>query len=529
MRTPVRLKFGLLIAVSLLTVASAPLPIEAATTNGGDFIVKCLNTGKVKAVDPIVYPGVAQTGHYHIFSANTITPSGSLTNADVENHSGTQCQDTQDTSLLWTPDFWRCAWAGAGVTPTNCAEFKRIVPTTDFRVYYIADDGQTQMNFLPDGAVFVQGNSMSKLADDTATGTDDPANGTTFPNHVLRTSAGAVISDFDCGAGGNFNTPLSPWPYNCNLVAPYCGEVQANCGFEMKPSGCGTTGVMCVKVTYKHNDWWYQKGYCAPDTFACSKGFDGLVERIFYPDCWDNATSATVNGDHLPGYIPDRFSKNPPASPVEDFVYQRSSGVCPSGHPYQVPQVSPRMHWLISDPLAGSSYTTRVIGGTPFLGLPGCGNLLSDGGQTGTKCIDTSVDSPPNIYDFSIWLGPMTGQTNYGGTTSCPTTTTPPTQGAPSCLMGLNAEHVDYWNTWQQPEECDNLAPMLTGNLQSLGEPNGGGPDCRAKVEDISGTPTRNLDDLTEDCLNAVPGSEMGDSQTCGFVSDATSAGLDGR
>src|SRR5438876_1592872 len=144
MRTLVRLKFGLLIAVSLLTVASAPLPIEAATTGGGDFIVKCLSTGNVAAVDPIVAPGASETAHYHVFSGNQLAPTGNLTNDAVEGHASTTCKDTKDTSLTWTPDFWRCAWNGYGNAPRACNELKTdsLVPTTDFRVYYIADDGQ---------------------------------------------------------------------------------------------------------------------------------------------------------------------------------------------------------------------------------------------------------------------------------------------------------------------------------------------------------------------------------------------------
>jgi hypothetical protein len=525
MRTPMRLRFSLLIAVSLLAVASAPLPMSvAATTNGGDFIVKCLATANVAAVDPIVAPGVSETSHYHLFSGNTITPTGNLTNNAVEGHAGTTCRDTKDTSLIWTPDFWRCAWNGYGNAPKFCNELKTdtLVPTTDFRVYYIADDGQQQMNFLPDGTVFVQGNSATQNADGTS-------NGSTFPNTILQSGSGTEISDFDCGAGGGApTTPQSPWPYNCNLVAPYCGAAQGNCGFDTKPAPCGTT-ITCVKVTYAGKNWWYQKGYCAPTAFVCTSGnnanvtLDGMVERIFMPDCWNGSKSATVNGDHLPGFIPDQFT----AAPVRDFKYQSSDGVCPAGY-FQVPQVSPRMHWFISNPLAGSLSTKNVVsGGTGDPGLPKCGNPQDDQGAPCAQVGDQFA--PPHVADFSIWLGPMTGV----GMAGCPNRATPPTPlangaGGSACLMGLNAQHTDYWNTWQQPEGCDALAPQLNGNVESY---NNCASGAGASVEDRSTSATRNLDDLTEDCLNAVAGSEPMDNQTCGFVSNLSGStdNLDGR
>lgn len=168
----------------------------ASSGNNGEFIIRCLMTGEVQPVDPIMAPG-GTAPHVHMFFGNTNVLSTS-TSTDLKSNK-TGCQDSNDTAAYWAPESFtngtpylpNCTPRGDGSGDYNCGTNPNT--TIYIRAYYLTAAG-AGTDELPPGLIMVAG-----TPDATAPPPD---------KNVVY---------WDCGANPQVQTPESLWPYDCSL------------------------------------------------------------------------------------------------------------------------------------------------------------------------------------------------------------------------------------------------------------------------------------------------------------------------
>ena len=183
----------LCLAATAIAGGSGYSPVaHAGSGNGGEFIIRCLMTGEVRSVDPIMAPG-GTAPHVHMFFGNTsVLPTS--TAAGLRTHT-TTCQDSNDTAAYWAPEgFFGGAPYLPGCTPATGGDYTcGTDPNTTIyvRAYYLTSAGPNTGE-LPPGLIMVAG---------TPDATAPPAN--------------QRVVYWDCGANPAVQTPESLWPYDC--------------------------------------------------------------------------------------------------------------------------------------------------------------------------------------------------------------------------------------------------------------------------------------------------------------------------
>ena len=189
-----RAGFGAVLALAVGVLS--PPAAGASPGNNGDFIIRCLMTGEVQSIDPILAPG-GTAAHVHMFFGNNPVTAAS-TAAGLRSH-GTTCQDSKDTAAYWAPEsFLGSAPLLPGCTPLNDGSGNYTCGTNPnttiyIRAYYLTTQGASTEQ-LPPGLIMVAG---------TPDATSPPPN----ENVVMWT----------CGANPKAQTPESLWPYDCSL------------------------------------------------------------------------------------------------------------------------------------------------------------------------------------------------------------------------------------------------------------------------------------------------------------------------
>ena len=194
-----RIATGAILALAAIAL-SAGTPdtfvTAAAGANNGEFIIRCLMTGEVQPIDPILAPG-GTASHTHMFFGNTSVLSTS-TLAGLRSHT-TACQDSKDTAAYWAPLGFLggspllpgCTLRSGGSGNYTCGTDPN--KTIYIRAYYLTGAGASTEQ-LPPGLIMVAG---------TPDATAPPPN-----ENVIY---------WDCGANPSVQTPESLWPYDCSL------------------------------------------------------------------------------------------------------------------------------------------------------------------------------------------------------------------------------------------------------------------------------------------------------------------------
>ena len=185
------------LALSLVTtgiVAGMGGASAAGNANNGEFIIRCLMTGEVRPIDPIMAPG-GTAPHVHMFFGNTSVLPNS-TAAQLRSNT-TGCQDSNDTAAYWAPEgFVNGTPYLPGCTKNSTGDYTCGTNPNDtiyIRAYYLTGSGPNTGE-LPPGLIMVAG---------TPDATAPPAN-----ENVVY---------WDCGANPQVQTPESLWPYDCSL------------------------------------------------------------------------------------------------------------------------------------------------------------------------------------------------------------------------------------------------------------------------------------------------------------------------
>jgi hypothetical protein len=189
-----RATFG---AVLALAAGILSPPAAGASTGGnGEFIIRCLMTGEVQPVDPILAPG-GTAAHVHMFFGNDSVTAASTAAGLRAN--GTGCQDSKDTAAYWAPEsFLGQSPLLPGCSPLNDGSGNYTCGTNPnttiyIRAYYLTTAGASTEQ-LPPGLIMVAG---------TPGATAPPPN-----KNVVQ---------WTCGANPSVQTPESLWPYDCSL------------------------------------------------------------------------------------------------------------------------------------------------------------------------------------------------------------------------------------------------------------------------------------------------------------------------